>query len=134
MVRIRFPTRIAHATDSEESKRYALQGTLVTPEGFAVATDGRIAACIKVEAEGLNTPTMIPQELGPASKTDLKAEYHANGERRCEKHSFVKGQQRVEQAEIKDGRFPRVGDIVKGMDLSKHLVLALDAQRLWRLA
>ena len=134
MANIKFPTRIAHATDDEESARYALRGTLVTPEGFAVATDGRIAACVKVKIDKLDSPTMIPQELGPTSKTDLKAEYHANGEQRCEKHSMVKGQRRVEQADVRDGRFPRVGDIFSGMDTSKHLVLAIDAQYLWRLA
>ena len=134
MATIRFPTRIAHATDSEESARYALRGTLVTPEGFAVATDGRVAACIKVKVDGLDSPTMIPQELGPTSKSDLKAEYHANGELRCEKHTMVNGQRRVEQADVRDGRFPQVGDILNGMDTSKHLVLAIDAHFLWRLA
>lgn len=134
MPRIRFPTRIAHATDEEESKRYALQGTLVTPEGFAVATDGRIAACVKVNVDGLDAPTMIPQELGPSSKADLKAEYHANGQQHCEKYTLVKGQQRVEQADVRDGRFPKVGGILNGIDSSQHVVLAIDAQRLWRLA
>lgn len=49
MATIKFRTRIAHATDREDSLRYALRGTLVTPEGFAVATDGRIAACSKAQ-------------------------------------------------------------------------------------
>jgi len=134
MATIRFPTRIAHATDEEESKRYALRGTLVTPEGFAFATNGRLAACIKAKVDGLADPTMIPQELGPRSKTDLKAEYHANGALKCEKHSIVKGQQRVEQANVREGRFPRFGDILHGMDAGKSLVLAVNANYLWRLA
>lgn len=134
MAKIRFHTRIAHATDNEESARYALQGTLVTPDGFAVATDGHIAACVKVKVDGLDSPAMIPQELGPTSKTDLKAEYHTNDELKCEKHSIVKGQRRVEQADVRVGRFPRVGDILNGMDTSEHLVLAINANYLWRLA
>ena len=134
MATIKFPTRIAQATDEEETGRYALKGTLVTPEGFAVATDGRIAACIKVKADGIEGPVMVPQELGPKSKSDLKAEYHANGELRCEKHSIVKGQRRVEQADVRDGRFPRVGDILNQVEPSKHVVLAINAHYLWRLA
>lgn len=134
MTRIRFPTRIASATDEDKSLRYALQNTLVTPEGFAVATDGRIAACVKVKADELNFPTMIPQELGPSSKSDLKAEYYANGESKCEKHRLVKGQQRVEQAITQEGRFPKVGEILNRVDTSQRMVLAVDAQRLCRLA
>ena len=134
MPTIRFPTRIAHATDDEESARYALQGTLVTPDGFAFATNGRLAACVKAKVDGLAGPTMIPQELGPKSKTDLKAEYHANGALKCEKHSIVKGQLRVEQANVREGRFPRVGDILHGMVAGKSLALAVNASYLWRLA
>lgn len=134
MTRIRFPTRIAHATDEAESARYALQGTLVTPEGYAVATDGRIAACTKVEVEGLKAPTMIPQELGPKSKADLAAEYQANGQSQCEKRCVVKGQPRVEQAEIREGRFPKVGDIFQAVDPAAACILALHAEYLWRLA
>jgi hypothetical protein len=134
MPKIRSPTRIAHATDDEESARYALQGTLVTPDGFAVATDGHIAACIKVQVDGLDAPIIVPQELGPNSKADLKAEYHANGEPKCEKHSVIKGQCRVEHADVRDGRFPKVGEIFSGMDASKHLVLVINANFLWRLA
>jgi hypothetical protein len=125
---------MAHATDHEESSRYALQGTLVTPDGYAVATDGRIAACVKVKIDKLDSPTMVPQDLGPLSKSDLKADYHANGELRCEKHSTVKGQQRIEQADVREGRFPRVGDILNGVDASTHLVLAINAEFLWRLS
>jgi hypothetical protein len=134
MPTIRFPTRIAHATDDEESARYALRGTLVTPEGFAFATNGRLAACVKAKVDGLAGPTMIPQELGPTSKADLKAEYHANGALKCEKHSVVKGQPRMEQANIREGLFPRVSDILHGIDARKSLVLAVNANYLWRLA
>jgi hypothetical protein len=134
MATIRFPTRIAHATDDQESARYALRGTLVTPDGFAVATDGHLAACVKVEADDLQAPTMVPQELGPKSKTDLKAEYHAGGQLTCEKHTFLKGQRRVEQAPVQDGRYPRVGEILGGLDAANTLVLALNAHYLWRLA
>jgi hypothetical protein len=134
MAKIRFPTRIAQATDDEESARYALQATLVTPEGFAVATDGHLAACVKVKVDGLEGPVMVPQELGPKSKTDLKAEYHVNGAMTCERHSTVKGQRRVEKAEMKDGRFPKVGDVLDGLDADKTLVLAVNASYLWRLA
>lgn len=134
MTRIRFPTRMAHATDDDVPTRYALQGTLVTPEGYAVATDGRIAACTQVEVHELVAPTMIPKELGPKSKADLAAQYHANGRSQCEKHSIVKGQQRVEQAAIREGRFPKVGDIFQGVDVSTPCVLALNAEYLWRLA
>lgn len=134
MTRIRFPTRIAHATDEDESARYALQGTLVTPEGYAVATDGRIAACTQVEVHELVAPTMIPKELGPQNKADLAAQYHANGRSQCEKHSTVKGQERVEQAAIREGRFPRVGDILALVDTAASWVLALNAKYLWRLA
>src|SRR5262245_11646464 len=76
MATIRFPTRIAHATDEEESLRYALQATLVTPDGYAVATDARFAACVKVQVDGLDRPVLVPQQLGPKSKSDIKAEYH----------------------------------------------------------
>jgi hypothetical protein len=134
MAKIRFPTRIAHATDDDESARYALQATLVTPEGFAVATDGHLAACVKVRADGMEGPVMVPQELGPKSKTDLKSEYHVNGAMTCERHSTVKGQRRVEQAEMKDGRFPKVGEVLDGLDADKTLVLAVNASFLWRLA
>lgn len=134
MTRIRFPTRMAHATDEDESARYALQGTLVTPEGYAVATDGRIAACTKVEVQGLDAPTMIPKELGPKSKADLAAQYHANGKSQCDKHSSAKGQQRVEQADIREGRFPKVGDIFQAVDAAAACILALNAEYLWRLA
>jgi hypothetical protein len=134
MAKIMFPTRIAQATDDEQSARYALQATLVTPEGFAVATDGHLAACVKVRVDGLEGPAMVPQELGPRAKTDLKAEYHTNGEFTCEKHSFVKGQRRVEQAQMKDGCFPKVGDVLDGLDADKTLVLAVNASYLWRLA
>jgi hypothetical protein len=134
MPTIRFSTRIAHATDDEESARYALRGTLVTPEGFTIATNGRLAACVKAKVDELAGPTMIPQELGPTSKTDLKAEYHANNALMCEKHSVVKGQPRVEQAHVREGRFPRVGDILHGMDARQSLVLAVNAKYLGRLA
>jgi hypothetical protein len=120
--------------DEEESARYALQGTLVTPEGFAVATDGRIAACTKVTAKELTAPVMIPQDLGPASKSDLNAEYFIHGERRCEKHTVIKGQRRVQQADVQEGRFPRVGDIANGIDPATCFVLSINARQLWRLA
>jgi hypothetical protein len=77
---------------------------------------------------------MVPQELGPKSKTDLKSEYCVNGAIICEKHSTVKGQRRVEQAKMKDGRFPKVGDVLDGLDADKTLVLAVNAGYLWRLA
>lgn len=134
MTRIRFPTRMAHATDDDAPTRYALQGTLVTPNGYAVATDGRIAACTKVDIDELKVATMIPKELGPKSKADLAAQYHANGRSRCEKHSTAKGQQRVEQAEVREGRFPKVGDIFQAVDAAASCILALNAEYLWRLA
>jgi hypothetical protein len=134
MASIKFRTRIAHATDEEESQRYALQATLVTPDGYAVATDGRFAACVKANVDGLEGPVMVPQELGPKSKTDLKAEFHANGELACEKRSIVKGQLRVERAEVRNGRFPRVGSVLDKVDVVKGLVLAINANYLWRLA
>jgi hypothetical protein len=134
MATIRFSTRIAHATDEEASARYALQGTLVTPDGFAVATDGRIAACTKVVVKELTAPTMIPQDLGPASKSDLNAEYYVNGQRRCEKRTVVKGQQRVEQADAQEGRFPKIGGIADNVDPATCSVLAINARHLWRLA
>lgn len=133
MVRIRFPTRIAHATDSEKSKRYALQGTLVTPDGFAVATDGRIAACTKVNVDGLELPAMIPQALGPATKSDLSARYVTRGDN-CSKHTVVKGQERVQQARVTAGRFPSIGDIAGKVDPAACSVLAINARHLWRLA
>lgn len=132
MAKIRFPTRIAQATDDEES-RYALQGTLVTPEGFAVATDGRMAACVMAKVERIEAPILVPRELGPASKSDIKAAYQTNGGLKCEKLSIIKGQSRVEQAEAPDGRFPRVGEILNRIDVSKHVVLPINTHYLWRL-
>jgi hypothetical protein len=99
-----------------------------------VATDGRIAACTKVAVKDLAAPAMIPQDLGPASKSDLNAEYYVNGERRCEKQTVVKGQKRVEQADVQEGRFPRIGDIAGNVDPATCSVLAINARHLWRLA
>lgn len=135
MASMRFSTRIAQATDEQESNRYALQGTLVTPEGFAVATNGRLIACVQAQVDGLTHAAMVPQELGPKSKADLKAEFHTNGQSlRCEKHSTVRKQRHIDSADVQAGRFPQVGYCLDKVDTQRGLVLAINAHFLWRLA
>lgn len=132
---VKFKTCIGQAASDITGTRYCLNNVLVG-NGTAMASDGRMAAFVTVESNGIDDDgcMMIPRALVPKSKVDLRATWSANGEG-CAHVSRTKPNKPSETALAEDMRYPRLSEVIPEIQIGDEpTIITLDAHLLARIA